>query len=553
MKTKDKGLWSHVQDFLEEPMPTGVGWMHVFGSILLFLIILQLVTGLLLALTYSPSTESAYESVQYIDNHVLFGKFIRGLHHWSSSAFVIVLIAHILRTFLYGAYKPPRRAIWITGVCLLLVVLAFAFTGYLLPWDMKAYFATRVGIEVGASAPILGPAVAKLLQGGSDLGELTLTRFYALHVIGLPLILLAIVGIHLFYVRVHKITPPWTRNTEAVQFQHAFFPTQFARDQIAVAVLFVVVAILALKMGALLESKADPTDSTYVPRPDWYFYGLYQLLRIFQGRFEIVGTVLLPSLFFLALLALPFIDKNQERVLGRRRLAVVCGLATFFIILVLTIWGGIEGAQEVISTKAKEAEARSVGAADVPTGDPKLGSELFQKLRCQSCHSKSSRGVNIPPGLELAGSRFQVKWLEEYLLNPYRIRWADTNIRPVDRMPDFRLTRDEARHIAAFLMQNVDRERIPETGIDWAAYDSTAAAEGKQLVNQYACSGCHVIGQEGTNLGPDLDRLDDKLQPDYIYHLIRTPKDVIPETPMKDNQLWEDEAEAIVRYLSTLR
>ena len=181
-------------------MPEGVGWTHVFGSTLLFLIVVQLVTGILLALTYSPSPTAAYESVQYIDNHVVFGRFIRGLHHWSASAFVVVLVAHLLRTFLYGAYKAPRRSTWIQGVGLFLVVLGFAFTGYLLPWDMKAYFATRVGIQVGASAPGLGPIIATLLRGGSELGELTLTRFYALHVMVLPLALLGLVGLHRYFV-----------------------------------------------------------------------------------------------------------------------------------------------------------------------------------------------------------------------------------------------------------------------------------------------------------------------------------------------------------------
>jgi len=547
-----EGLLAQVREFFDEPMPEGVGWSHVFGSTLLFLIVLQLITGILLALTYSPSAASAYESVKYIDQYMIFGKFIRGLHHWSASAFVIVLVIHILRTFLYAAYKSPRRGTWMAGVLLLLVVLGFAFTGYLLPWDMKAYFATRVGIEVGASAPVFGPMIAKLIQGGNELGDLTLTRFYALHVVVLPLILLSLLGIHLYYVRVYKITPPWRKNDEAVHYQGAFFPKQFARDQVAVTVVFLLIAAMALKFGAPLEDKADPTNTTYIPGPDWYFYGLYQLLRIFQGPLEIFGTMILPTLFFLTLLTLPFWDKNPERALSKRRFVVVSGFTTFFVITLLTVWGGIEGAKEVAAGSKKETLAKTL-APDVTPVDPKAGLELFHRLRCASCHNNISKGVNIPPGLEFSGSKFKASWLQEYLQDPYRIRWADTNIRPVDRMPNFNLTQQEAKNITAFLIQNVDTKHIPATNIDWATPDSTAINNGLKLVAQYACTGCHVIGDKGAHLGPSLNQVAGKLQPDYIYDLILMPKKIIPGTPMKDNQLWEDEAQAIARYLNTLK
>ncbi len=552
-KSSDVGILAAVRDFLREPMPEGVGWTHVFGSILLFLVLLQVVTGILLALVYSPSPDAAYESVQYIDNHVLFGRFVRGLHHWSASAFVVVLVLHLLRTFVYAAYKSPRRGTWVAGVALFLVVLGFAFTGYLLPWDMKAYFATRVGIEVGASAPGLGPMVATLLQGGSELGELTLTRFYALHVVILPLLLLALVGVHLYFVRRFKITPPWKRNDEPVRYSGSFYPRQFARDQVAVTLVFLILAFLAYKLGAPLEARADPTDTNYVPRPDWYFYGLYQLLRLFQGPLEVVGTVVIPTLFFVALFALPFVDRSPERALARRRGLVATGLGTFGLILLLTVWGGIEGAREVEAARQRAAELTRVAPPDVETANPERGAELFDTLRCGGCHGVMSQGVNIPPGLEFAGSKFQESWLTRYLQEPYRIRWADTNVRPLERMPDFQLTEAEARDLAAYVMQNVNPTRIPPTGIDWSQSDSAAVAEGRKLVEQYACTGCHVIGEEGTNLGPNLNRVGSKLQPDYIYHLILRPRDVIPDTPMKDNQLWEEEAVAMVRYLLTLR
>ncbi len=547
------GLKRFWKEFLDEPMPQGVGWSHVFGSILLLLVAVQFFTGILLALYYSPSPSSAYQSIQYIDNQAVSGKLIRGLHHWSASAFVIVLAMHLMRTFLYAAYKKPRRGTWIAGVALLLIVLGFAFTGYLFPWDMKAYFATRVGIEVGASAPLLGPIVAKLLKGGSEMGELTLSRFYAIHVIVLPLALLFLVAIHLFFIRIHKITPPWKKEGEPASYPNTFYPFQMAKDTVAVAVAFAAILFVAAKFGPPLEAPADPTNTNYVPRPDWYFYGLYQLLRIFQGPLEVIGTVVLPTAFFLSLFALPFLDKNPERALRQRPYAVISGLVTLSIIVIFTVWGGLEGAREVAAARQRQAAQATTTTPAVEKADPESGRKLFADLRCGECHHSVSQGINIPPGLEFAGSKFQKEWLAEYLQKPYRMRWSNVNVRPVIRMPDFDLSSDEAQALATALMQQVDTVKIAPTGIAWEKQDTDEVADGRKLVNDYACLGCHKINGEGTQLGPDLSRVGRKLKPDYMYRMILKPKSVIPGTPMKDNELWEDEATAIVRYLMTLQ
>ncbi|MFQ5630200.1 MAG: cytochrome b N-terminal domain-containing protein [bacterium] len=552
-RSTNSALKKWLDAFLNEPMPEGVGWRHIFGSILLFLVIVQFITGILLALYYSPATATAYQSVQYIDEQVLAGKLIRGIHHWSASAFVIVIVLHILRTFLYAAYKKPRQATWIAGVTMLLVVLGFAFTGYLLPWDMKAYFATRVGIEVGASAPVLGPMLAKLLKGGAELGALTLTRFYTLHVIVLPLILLFVLGIHLLFVRTHKITPPWKRNDEPATYSGPFFPSQMARDSVAVLLVLALILAVAQRIGAPLEAPADPMDTAYVPRPDWYFYGLYQLLRIFQGPYEIIGTIILPTAFILTLFALPFVDRNPERALGKRRFAVTGGVLTFFVIVTLTVWGGYEGTREVAAAKEKQMLAETQPPIEKSLADPEMGRRLFEGLKCASCHDRPSEGVNIPPGLEFSGSKYQPRWLADYLQNPYRIRWLDTDERPVERMPDFFLSRQEAMALAAYLMQQTDSTKIGATRITWQPADSLAIAHGRALVNDYACTGCHLIDGEGAQVGPDLRHVGSKLQPNYMYRLLLKPQMIIPKTPMKDNALWDDEAEAIVRYLQSLK
>ncbi|MBI2340808.1 MAG: cytochrome b N-terminal domain-containing protein [Deltaproteobacteria bacterium] len=190
-------------------IPKGVGWPYVLGSVSLFLFTLQVVTGILLAMNYSPSPEHAHASVAYIMQKIPMGKVVRGLHHWGASFMVVAVTLHLLRTFFYGAYKYPRELTWITGLFIWLLVLGFGFTGYLLPWDQKAYWATMVGTNIASQAPLLGPAIAKVLRGGEALGAVTLTRFYAFHVLLLPALIVLLLAVHLcLVVRLGISAPP---------------------------------------------------------------------------------------------------------------------------------------------------------------------------------------------------------------------------------------------------------------------------------------------------------------------------------------------------------
>ncbi|MFQ5748722.1 MAG: cytochrome bc complex cytochrome b subunit [Planctomycetota bacterium] len=184
------------------------------GGLLLALFSVQVFTGLLLALYYSPSASEAWESIQFIEERVRAGSIIRGMHHFAAWAFVVLLVVHMGRTFLWAAYKGPRRWTWVVGCLLFFCILGFGFTGYLLPWDMKAYFGTRVGVEIAGSAPVLGPMVRKFMAGGASVGPLTLPRFYAAHVILLPLVTLFLIGIHLMLIRLHGMTPFWRKERE---------------------------------------------------------------------------------------------------------------------------------------------------------------------------------------------------------------------------------------------------------------------------------------------------------------------------------------------------
>ncbi|HEX9653829.1 MAG TPA: cytochrome b N-terminal domain-containing protein, partial [bacterium] len=516
---KSKGLLAIVKDLLNEPMPKGVNWPQTLGSALLALIVVQILTGALLSLYYSPNADAAYESIQYIETQVLFGKLIRGIHYFAASGMVIVLFAHICRTFFYGAYKRPRQWTWIFGVGLLLITLGFAFTGYLLPWDMKSYFATKVGINIAGVVPVIGPFIIKIMQGGSEMSTITLSRFFALHVIVLPLLLVMLVGGHLFYLRLHGPTPPWVKAGEPVSYPNRFYPQQLFRDSVIAFLVVAVIVILAAKYGAHLEPKADANDTSYIPRPDWYFYSLFQILKIFEGKLEIVGAVILPGAFFTLMLLLPFIDRNPERQWSQRPLAVSAGSAIVLAILILTTWGAYDANQAKQRLQARaEAAIPSSAVADIKTGDPQRGEALYSALKCGECHKDLSQGLNIPPGLEFAGNKYNETWLTSYLLQPYRIRWSAKDQRPLIRMPDFDLTDQEARDLTAFLMQNRIDPKFPEPEFDWAEADSDMVLSGHDLIFEYGCVGCHKVGDEGQNIGPDLTRVGSKLLDAYLYH-----------------------------------
>lgn len=177
-----------------------VNWLYTLGSATLFTAINQIVTGILLTIYYVPSPDQAYDSVQYITSQVPMGWLIRGLHHWGASAMVLLTVLHMLRVIFYGSYKFPREVTWFTGVGLLLVVLGFGFTGYLLPWDQKAYWATTVGTRIAEVTPLVGEWILRVMRGGSELSAVTLARFFGVHVWFLPATLLALLGIHLYLI-----------------------------------------------------------------------------------------------------------------------------------------------------------------------------------------------------------------------------------------------------------------------------------------------------------------------------------------------------------------
>jgi quinol-cytochrome oxidoreductase complex cytochrome b subunit len=189
------------KEILDKPVPKGLNLSFCFGGITFFLFLMLAATGYFMALYYVPSPEQAYNSVDYISNEISMGRLVRSVHHWSANLMMVTIFLHSIRVFIYGAYKKPRELNWITGVLLLLLVLAFGFTGYLLPWDQKAYWATKVGTSIMGTVPVVGQYILRITRGGEELGALTLVRFYALHVMFLPLATACLLAGHFFMIR----------------------------------------------------------------------------------------------------------------------------------------------------------------------------------------------------------------------------------------------------------------------------------------------------------------------------------------------------------------
>jgi ubiquinol-cytochrome c reductase cytochrome b subunit len=559
---------------LGKPLPPGVGWPQTLGSLLLFGLLVQVTTGILLALYYVPSVETAYESVLFIEDRVPMGSLIRGLHYWGASLVVLAALLHLLRTFLWGAFKPPRRLMWWSGLLMLLLIMGFGFTGYLLPWDLKAFFATRVGIGVAGKVPLVGGYLAAWLAGGGDVGPLTLTRFYALHILLLPAGLLALVAIHLFLLRRLGPTPPWSRvgqepsgaegerrplDPEGVGEARGqpFYPHQVLRDMVVVTIVALLWVGLAWLRGAPLEARADPTNASYVPRPEWYFYPLYAIQTLFPGSLEVVGAVLLPGLAVLVLFLVPFLDRGPERRLAHRKGAVAAAAAGAVAFVVLTLSVALQRphpmaeAPESAGSPAAEPEAAAVRPRPELVAE---GQRLYEALRCDACHGEPVReeAPGIPPRLGLEGSRVRESWLVAYLREPHPMRYARQGVRATVRMPDHALTEAEARALAAFLMTRRDTTLVPPYPWTSTVPDSVVAA-GERLFRDYACSGCHALAGEGSRVGPDLGDAGARLQPAYVAALLRDPKAVVPGTPMPGFRLWEEEIRALVAYLMSLR
>jgi ubiquinol-cytochrome c reductase cytochrome b subunit len=413
---------------LDEPIPGGASWIYVFGSATLFLFLTQAITGMFLAVYYAPTPDHAYDSVRFIMDEVLFGSFVRGLHHWGASAMVIMIGLHMLQAFLYGAYKPPREVMWMVGVILFLIVMGFAFTGYLLPWDQTAYWATQVGINMVGTVPLIGDDLARILRGGEMLGALTLSRFFAVHVLFLPALLLSGIGLHLFILRRVGPAGPWTDERSTLK-REAFYPRQVYMDAVVMLGVFLVLAGLAAGIPLPLTDKANPSDTSFVPVPEWYFLFYYELLKYIHGPLEPLVTWVLPLVFITLLLFWPFIDRNPARNPTRRPAAIISG--GVFLLIVFSLLG--------ISLKNLYA---------VPRVDPAIahGKAVFAQFGCAGCHRIHGEGGAVAPDLSYIGDvRPDREWHLRHFRDPQ-------SVSPGSFMPKFPLSEQELNDLTTYML-----------------------------------------------------------------------------------------------------
>jgi ubiquinol-cytochrome c reductase cytochrome b subunit len=509
------GLRSARKHLLDEPIPAGVGWWFVTGSVILLLLTVQIITGIVLAMYYVPSPEFAYDSIRYLVEQVTFGRVVRGLHFFGASFIVIAAVIHMLRVVALGSYKKPREATWMTGVALLLLILGFALTGYLLPWDQKAYWATTVTINIAKSGPF-GEYIAGLMQGGMALGSLTLLRWYAAHVFLLPAALVAFVAAHLYLMRRHGISGALK---PVAGEPKPFYPYHALKDTIASAVVFALLVAVASVFSAPLDVVADPTDANYVPRPEWYFLSLFQLLKYFPGPLEPVATTVIPGLVVALLMLLPFLDRRPDRHPLKRPL-VTTGFGVIGLgIVVLTYLG------------YKDTPAHADPARWTPLSV--AGREFAADQRCVTCH-RDGAAANPVAAMR---SLHDPEWLFSHVKDPQVIA---PGLRPA---PPGGMADSQARSVIAFM-------RKVKTGAP--APVMPAAERTAALVLGRHCAACHMIDGEGAAAAPDLTRVGAMRDAMWLREWITSPESVDGNASMPafGEVLSDEEMDAIVAYLA---
>jgi len=411
-------LAAPVREIAEHPVPRNTAsWWYVFGSAALTVFVLQIVTGILLALIYVPSGAEAWSSLQALNHSVTLGWFIRAMHGWGSNFMVAIVLIHMVQVFLFGAHKFPRELTWIVGVFLLLMTLGMAFTGQVLRFDQDAYWGLGIGASIASRVPVLGPAIVKLMLGGPIIAGATLSRFFALHVFVIPGLLIAFVGLHLLLViklginewpmpgRVVKRATYVNDYHELTKKEGApFVPYAVWKDMFFAAFIIVAVAACALYFGPFGPTgKPDPTIIQTVPKPDYFFLWLYALLSLLPPSLETPALLIGPVVVIAGLLLLPFLSGEGEKSWKRRPIAVLTvmliaiTLGTFTHLAGYTPWsphmnawsGDLVPDQFIRGTTALERQ----------------GALVFQVKQCRNCHSLGETGGQRGPSLDTVAVR----------------------------------------------------------------------------------------------------------------------------------------------------
>jgi ubiquinol-cytochrome c reductase cytochrome b subunit len=446
------GLLSWMHWALEHRVPPRTGWWYVFGSATLIAFILQVATGIALSTSYVPSSGQAYESLRFISEQALLGRFLRGMHYFGASAMVLLVGIHVSRTYLMGAYKFPRELNWLTGAVLLLLTLALAFTGQLLRWDQTAVWSVIVGAAQAGRMPVVGPDLARFILAGDTIGGATLSRFFAFHVFFIPAVVFLFVGLHLLLVLRHGISerprkgehvdPATYRDRYAALLEREgvpFWPDAAWRDVVFGAAMVAAVVLLAVIVGPPhLGKPPDPSILEAYPRPDWYFLWYFALLALVPQNLETAVIVLGPLVFGAVLLLLPLFNRGARSVRERP----LAGLLVVFIWTVIVVfWMAGERADWSPDFTARPLPATVVGDT---AGAVVEGARLFHDKGCEFCHAVAGFGGKRGPELTEIGARMAPEAIATRITNggPNMPAYARTlTPREVDALVAFLSTR----------------------------------------------------------------------------------------------------------------
>ena len=537
---------------LYENIPGGARWRYVWGSTLVFCLAVEFGTGLFLWMSYSPSSQTAWESVYYIQNEMSGGWLLRGLHHFTASLMNVLLVLHLMQVVIDGAYRAPREINFWFGLGLLLLVLALSLTGYLLPWDQKGYWATKVATNIMGITPFIGPALQRLVIGGPDYGHHTLTRFFALHAGVLPACVVTLVGWHLFLFRRHGITAKDPKR----KADEYFWPDQVLNDAVACLAVLATVLFLVLRpwlfhtgedLGAELAAPADPSETYSAARPEWYFLFLFEFLKFFPGGTEIWGAIVIPGFIMLIIFLMPILGHWK---LGHR-FNVGLSVSLLAGIIFLTFLSVTKDRRDLAYKAAVEEARRNAERVKIlarsPTGIPREGAvtllrndpltqgpKLFAK-NCAGCHRYGGRdGAGQQP--KDAPSASDLKdfarrdWLAG-LLDPQRV--DSPHYFGGTKFKEGKMVKFVKKDVAGFTPEQKEQLRkiiaalSAEAGLksqrDLDQRDAAVIAEGKTLIATEAmrCTECHQFHKPDEDASaPDLTGFGSR---DWLVDFISNP------------------------------
>jgi ubiquinol-cytochrome c reductase cytochrome b subunit len=405
---------------MRHPIPKAVdgpmGWWYIFGSASMTMLVLQIVTGIGLALVYVPSAGEAYETLLDLDRSQPLGWFLRALHYYAASGMVVMVLAHMTQVFLHGAYKYPRQLTWIVGVVLLLCTLGMFFTGQVLRWDPDAYWGLAVAGSMAGRVPYLGPLIVQWLLGNEVIGGAALSRFFALHVFVIPGILLASLALHLWLVlkcgvsappQPGKLVDPRTYDAEyreELKQGVPFLGDALLKDILASSIAVIVVVVIAAVLGPKGPTEPpDPTLGGANPRPEWPFLWLFALLSMSPPAAETFIILILPVILVAILFFVPFVSSRGERASCRRPVAVLTVIVTYTVLGILTY----EGVEAPWSPKMQAWSEDPIPESYVKQGTPLelMGAATFQNKNCRNCHALEGLGGRRGPDLSGVGTR----------------------------------------------------------------------------------------------------------------------------------------------------